>query len=136
MEGVFIRGYLTFIQFNLFWRRFLKTFLKRKNRAATVKMPVKRGRKRARRLSRVEIPASAVAIAKFPAPPVVAVEAPRTSIVLPWKIAAVPPPAMMASVHLRNGLMSIAIDAMGMLPAMIAAGGAMMSGGFSNHAKL
>ena len=61
----------------------LNVFLKIKHEATIITTTVKIGRAIANRLSNAETPASAVAIAKFPNPPVVAVEVPRTSVVVP-----------------------------------------------------
>jgi len=51
----------------------------------------------------------------------------RKMTVIPWTMAAVPPPAISASVHFRNGEISITIEAVAMMPAMIAAGDAIRS---------
>jgi hypothetical protein len=48
-------------------------------------------------------------------------------------MAAAPPPAMMANVHLRNGETSITTEAVTTIPAMIAAGEAIRSKTWSSQ---
>jgi hypothetical protein len=63
----------------------------------------------------------------LPAPAVRADDLVRSVTVTPCTRAAAPPPAIMANVHLRNGEISITIEAVAIVPAMIAAGEAIRS---------
>ena len=80
-----------------------------------------------------EPPSSAVARIGLARPHVLAVEAPRVTTVVPWTSPAMPPPAITARVHFRNGLMSAIRDAVTSVPAMTAAGDAMVSSRLSNQ---
>src|SRR5947209_5462876 len=78
-------------------------------------------------------PSSTVARTGFPRPPVPALDAPRATTVVPWTNPAIPPPAIAASVHFRNGLISATSDAVTTVPATTAAGEAMVSSRLSTH---
>jgi hypothetical protein len=65
------------------------------------------GRTTANRLKTIAPTASPVAMTGFPNPPVRVVDMPRASIVDPCTSAALPPPAMTASVHFRRGFISV-----------------------------
>ena len=58
----------------------------------------------------------------LPAPAVRADDLVRSATVTPCTMAAAPPPAIMANVHLKNGEISITMDAVTTIPAMMAAG--------------
>jgi hypothetical protein len=58
----------------------------------------------------------------LPAPAVKTDDFVRSVTVTPCTMAATPPPAIMANVHLRNGEISITTEAVTTIPAMIAAG--------------
>src|SRR6266404_2243856 len=75
----------------------------------------------------VDAASSAVAIRGLPKPPVPIEETPRVATVVPCTIPATPPPAMIARAHLRNGLRSVTREAVMRVPAMIAAGVAIVS---------
>ena len=78
-----------------------------------------------------KIPDAAVSVVdtiKFPAPPVVAVDAKRVPAELPFTAAAVPPPAMIAKPHcITSELTSPNDNAMSNVPAIPAKGTAMVS---------
>ena len=57
----------------------------------------------------------------------------RATVVKLWTVAAVPPPAMMASVHFKCGVMSPKTDAMRTVPATVATGPASASSELSTH---
>ena len=63
----------------------------------------------------------------FPAPPVDNEDCVRSATVVPCTNPAMPPPAISASVHFKNGEISVITDADTMVPAAIAAGVATMS---------
>jgi len=63
----------------------------------------------------------------FKAPPVDAEDFARSATVVPCTNPAIPPPAIRASVHFKNGEMSVITDAVTIVPAMTAAGVAIMS---------
>ena len=65
---------------------------------------------------------SAVATRGFPIPAVSAEDLVRSTTVTPWNNAAAPPPAIMAKVHFKKGESSTTIEAMTIVPAMMAAG--------------
>jgi len=73
------------------------------------------------------------ATAKFPNPNVVPEDSPRTATVPICTTAAVPPPAMMAMVHLSSGEMSVSTEAVSTMPAPTAAGVAMTSRALSSQ---
>jgi len=75
----------------------------------------------------IEPASSKVATTGFPNPAVVAVDAPRATIVDPCTIPAAPAPAMIAKAHFINGLISVMTDAVMMIPATIEDGVANMS---------
>ena len=70
----------------------------------------------------------------FPIPAVETDDFARSATVVPCTNPAIPPPAMSASVHLRNGDISVIIEAVTTVPAMIAAGVATMSRRWSTQA--
>lgn len=70
---------------------------------------------------------SKVETAGFPIPPVETDEFARSATVVPCTNPAIPPPAIRASVHFRNGDISVTNEAVAMVPAMIAAGVAAIS---------
>ena len=70
---------------------------------------------------------SAVEIKGFPNPPVSAEDLVRSATVAPWINAAAPPPAIMANVHFRKGDSSITMEAVAIVPAMMAVGDAIRS---------
>src|SRR6266404_6148886 len=76
---------------------------------------------------------SAVATRGFPNPAVDRVDVPRATTVVPCTSPAAPPPAITASVHFRNGLTSPTIAAVTTVPAMSAAGVAIVSKTWSIH---
>jgi len=63
----------------------------------------------------------------FPIPAVETDDFARSATVVPCTNPAIPPPAISASVHFRNGDISVIIEAVTTVPAMIAAGVATMS---------
>ena len=63
----------------------------------------------------------------LPVPAVKTEDFVRRATVTPCMMAATPPPAMIANVHLRNGDTSMTIEAVAIVPAMIAAGDAIRS---------
>jgi hypothetical protein len=77
--------------------------------------------------------ASTVDTSGLAAPAVVTVEAPRVVTVRVCTAPAAPPPATMASVHFRNGLMSVTQAAATTMPATTAAGVATESSRLSSH---
>ena len=78
-------------------------------------------------------PNSIVANSGFPKPPVLAVENPLATTVVPCTRPAVPPPAMIASVHSINGLIPDTIEAVMIVPAITAAGVEIVSSKWSTH---
>ena len=66
-------------------------------------------------------------------PPVVPDEVARRTTVPAWMTVAIPPPAMMAMDHLRNGEMSPKTEAVAMMPAATAAGVVRASITLSTH---
>jgi len=81
----------------------------------------------------IEPPSSIVASNGLARPPVPAVDAPRANTVVPWTSPAIPPPAMIARVHFKNGLVFVTIEAVIIVPATIAAGEAIVSNRWSTH---
>ena len=69
----------------------------------------------------------------LPAPAVKTDDFVRSVTVTPCTMAATPPPAIMANVHLRNGEISITIEAVAIVPATIAAGEAIRSKSWSSQ---
>ena len=63
----------------------------------------------------------------FPTPAVETADFARRATVVPCTYPAIPPPAISASVHFRNGDISVTIEAVVMVPAIIAAGVATIS---------
>src|SRR5512143_2642283 len=70
---------------------------------------------------------SKVEIIGFPIPAVETDDFVRSATVVPCTNPAIPPPAISASVHFRNGDILVTDEAVVMVPAMIAAGVATMS---------
>jgi len=82
---------------------------------------------------KVEAANSMVAKIGLPRPPVAAVEPVRPTTVAVWTAAAAPPPAIAAKVHLSSGLLPVNTAAVITVPAMIAAGVAMVSNRWSTQ---
>lgn len=78
---------------------------------------------------------SPVETAGLATPPVVTVDAPRTTVVSPWTTAALPPPAMNATDQVITGLRSDTADAVHRVPAITAAGRAMVSSMLSTQGR-
>ena len=70
---------------------------------------------------------SSVAIAAFPIPPVNKDDLARSAVVDPCKRPAIPPPAMIATIHFSEGGMSVITDAVKIVPAMMETGEAIAS---------
>src|SRR5512137_1194538 len=70
---------------------------------------------------------SAVAMSGFPSPPVKSDDFALSAAVVPCIMPAIPPPAMIATIHFTDGDMSIITDAVAIVPAMIETGEAMAS---------
>lgn len=100
--------------------------MRRTRTRRTTRMPAS-GRAMERMLKPAAIPNSAVAITGLINPPVAAVDAPLASDVAPWKVAAAPPPAMIARTHFIRGLIWTMLDAAMRVPATTAAGAAIES---------
>ncbi len=75
----------------------------------------------------IDVPVSTVDTTGLPTPPVVAVDANRVTLDVPDIIAAVPPPAIIARVHVISGLKSTIVDNITMVPAKAANATAMLS---------
>lgn len=95
--------------------------------------PATTGTATARTETNTDPPASAVETAGLPAPPVVALDAPRATTVIPCTIPAAPPPATTASVQVRSGLAPDTHAAIATVPAITAAGVATESRALSSH---
>jgi hypothetical protein len=85
------------------------------------------GTKMASRAMIIDPTNSKVETKGFPIPVVEAEDVARSATVVPCTNPAIPPPAISASVHFRNGDISVTIEAVAMVPAMIAAGVATIS---------
>ena len=85
------------------------------------------GSTKAKKLMNTESPNSAVATIGLAIPPVVEVEAARVRTVPLCTAPAMPPPAITARVHFRNGSIDVSIELITMIPATIAAGVAIVS---------
>jgi hypothetical protein len=77
--------------------------------------------------------ASAVDTAGFKRPAVVEVEVILVIPVRAWKVAAIPPPATIASDHFMKGLNPATDEAIAITPALTAAGPATRSSRWSTH---
>ena len=75
----------------------------------------------------IEAPVSIVDTIGLPNPAVETVEVTRDTPAAPFIVAAVPPPAMMASDHVITGLKSAIVDTITAVPAIVAKGIAMVS---------
>lgn len=70
---------------------------------------------------------SAVAIRGFPSPPVKIDDFALSAVVVPCIMPAIPPPAMIATIHFTDGGKSVITDAVAIVPATIETGEAMAS---------
>lgn len=82
---------------------------------------------------RRELPSSAVERSGLASPPVVVEEMEREKTVLPWMVPATPPPAMMARDQRRKGSSSVIKEAVMSVPAVTAAGVAILSRALSSQ---
>ena len=74
-----------------------------------------------------EVPVSTVDITGFPIPAVVTVEASLVALDVPAIAAAVPPPAIIAKVHVISGLKPTSVETIINVPAKAAKGTAILS---------
>ena len=75
----------------------------------------------------IDVPVSTVDTNGFPKPAVVALDVRRDAPAALFMVAAVPPPAMMASAQVMTGLKSATVDTITAVPAMAANGIAIVS---------
>src|SRR5690606_16027153 len=76
---------------------------------------------------KTDVPVSIVDTKGFAKPPVVAVDVSLAAPDDPEMAAAVPPPAIMANVHVKTGLKSTMVDTITAVPAKVAKGTAILS---------
>lgn len=76
---------------------------------------------------------SMLATTTLPMPPVAREDFTLSTVVIPCIIPAVPPPAMIASIHRNDGDRSVTTDAAAIVPAMIETGEAIVSSRLSSQ---
>src|SRR3972149_2885475 len=100
---------------------------------AITTIPANTGIKIANAANVKELPDSTVESTELPKPPVVIDDVILVTPVSAWIVPATPPPAIMASVHLRSGDIPVTTDAIKIMPATTAMGDAIVSRILSTH---